>query len=167
MTTPSLPQHDDAQRQAARAAELAAAQTTYGWAHQHTYDRPGQTPLVLEPIAILAVDKDHPFPANQNPTFVQVVEIGTTLLALIGNIIVSLTNLRDVGAVALDEPTSNSTSESKGLLGKVRQLGKSVVHAGERVPDVAGDALELGATPAKGSRRCSPSSASTTNAAKR
>ncbi len=150
MTTPSLPQHDDAQRQAARAAELAAAQTTYGWAHQHTYDRPGQTPLVLEPIAILAVDKDHPFPANQNPTFVQVVEIGTTLLALIGNIIVSLTNLRDVGAVALDEPTSNSTSESKGLLGKVRQLGKSVVHAGERVLDVAGDALELGADASKG-----------------
>jgi len=167
MTTPSLPQHDDAQRQAARAAELAAAQTTYGWAHQHTYDRPGQSPLVLEPIAILAVDKDHPFPANQNPTFVQVVEIGTTLLALIGNIIVSLTNLRDVGAVALDEPTSNSTSESKGLLGKSASSARASCMRASACSTWPATRSSSVPTPAKGSRRCSPSSASTTNAAKR
>lgn len=128
MANPSLPQHDDSSHSAARARELAWARTQYTWAHSHTYPD-GQ---VLEPIAVLEVDDTHPLPRSQTLNLVQLLELLTVGLDVLGNVVVCLTNLLDIGAVELDPPPPKSFGASadehgKGLLGKVRDAAESLV----------------------------------------
>jgi hypothetical protein len=57
---------------------------------------------------VLNVDTDHPFPKSEQLDIVQIIQLGTQLLAMIGNIIVNITNLLNVGAVQLDPPPPDS-----------------------------------------------------------
>ncbi|WP_106393028.1 lipoxygenase family protein [Enhygromyxa salina] len=152
MTNPSLPQHDDPEQQAERARDLAWAQTQYTWAHSHTYDVGDGKQLVLEPIAVLNVDDDHPLPSSQKLSLVQLLDLITTGLDLVGNIVVSLTNLVDVGSVEFDGPPPDSFSasgekkprvilERKGekIAGKLRGAADRVA---EKVEDAVEDAVE-------------------------
>lgn len=81
----------------------------YEYAHSHTY----ANGAVLEPISILKVDADHPFPSSQAPNLVQVVEIAEVALDLLANIAISLTNLLDVGSVQATADDANPAPAAK------------------------------------------------------
>lgn len=123
MSTPSLPQYDDLALRELRARELDWARGLYGWAHSHTYPN-GQ---VLEPVAMLEVDEQHPLPPSQHFNVVQSINLLTTGIGLIANLIVNLTNLLDVGAVEFDKPprdrseaASDELASITALIGKLR-----------------------------------------------
>lgn len=70
----------------------------YEYAHSHTYEYQGQT-LVLEPIAILKVDAEHPFPSDQGLNLVQIAALADLAVSLATNVLVKLGNLLNIGAV--------------------------------------------------------------------
>lgn len=162
MANPSLPQSDTPEQQAQRKRDLAWAQTQYRWAHSYTYDTGEGEPLVLEPIAILEVNEEQPLPSSQKLTLVQIFDIITVGLELIGNTLVRLGNLIDVGAVQLDpappedfsipaetdgesKPSTESCDDddsSEGLLGRIGDKLKNVVEAvGDKVKGVVEDGV--------------------------
>lgn len=67
----------------------------YQFAHKHKYD----DGKILAPIAVLRVDDENPLPENAQLNFVQIVELAEIGLQLVGNVIIKLTNLLNVGAV--------------------------------------------------------------------
>lgn len=134
VSTPTLPQHVAPDQRAKRDTALTEARTHYTWAHSHTYQVAGGKTLVLEPIAVLAVDDQHPLPSSQKLTLVQIVDIASLGLDLVGNILISLTNLFDKGAVQYDAPPP--PPPPKGL----REVMERVV---ERVEHVADEAKKL------------------------
>ncbi len=99
-----------------------AGQSDYEYMHSYTYTLKDGSQKVLEPIAVLKVDDTHPFPSNQNPNLVQIMEIGEVLVQLLTNITTKLTNLLDIGSVG---PTSNTSTENpvslKEVIGLIKQ----------------------------------------------
>lgn len=128
MTAPSLPQHVDSQQQAERTRALAWARTQYTWAHSHTYPDGKK----LEPIAVLEVDDTHAFPSSQKLTLIQVLDLLTTGLDIVGNVTISLSNLLDIGAVKFDAAPPKwfavpEQGKGKGVLGKVRDAAEHLI----------------------------------------
>lgn len=99
-----------------------AGPSDYEYMHSYTYTLKDGSKKVLEPIAVLKVDDTHPFPSNQNPNLVQIMEIGEVLVQLLTNITTKLTNLLDIGSVG---PTSNTSTENpvslKEVIGLIKQ----------------------------------------------
>lgn len=145
MTHTAIPQSDPRDIQAERARGLAWSQTLYTWAHSHTYEHVDGETLTLEPIAVLNVDAEHPFPTSQNLNAIQFFDISTTLIDLIGLIITNLADLADVGAVRLDDPPPDSFEPAPAsgadrhtglrgeLGGKIAGLVEHVAHDVENV----------------------------------
>ena len=139
MTTPTLPQYTTTEQLAQRARDLAWAQTLYTWTHSHTYQYKGQD-IVLQPIAVLEVDKDHPLPDSQQLNLVQILDLIDVGVALLSNVIVNVTNHYGIGSVELDPPPPASfmRPESPGseLFGAIAAFRTKVEHA---VADVIHD----------------------------
>ncbi|GAA3919563.1 lipoxygenase family protein [Litoribacillus peritrichatus] len=99
-----------------------AGQSDYQYMHSYTYTLEDGSKKVLEPIAVLKVDENHPFPATQNPNLVQIIQIGEALVELLTNITIKLTNLLDIGSVG---PTSNTSAAGpvslKEVIGLIKQ----------------------------------------------
>ena len=156
MTNASIPQRDTAAERAERARSLAWARTLYTWAHSHTYNLQDGSKKVLEPIAVLNVDQEHPFPRTQDVTSFQIFEITVTVINLLGLVITAVTNLLDVDAPKFDAPPPASFLSAepheghglRGLIGKVEAkvegAAKDVEHAAkDAVKDVAIDVEEV------------------------
>ncbi|HRI71952.1 MAG TPA: lipoxygenase family protein, partial [Polyangium sp.] len=142
-TQKTLPQHANAEQLAQRARDLAWAQTLYTWAHSYTYTYQDKQ-FVLQPIAVLAVDKEHPLPDSQQINLVQILDIIDVGISLLSNLVVNITNLLGVGAVEEDPPPPASfmRPESPGseLFGAIAAFRSKVEHA---VADVVHDLDEI------------------------
>jgi arachidonate 15-lipoxygenase len=129
-------------------ATAVSGNKSYQYMHSYQYDN-GQ---VIEPIAVLKVDDDNPFPSSQDLNTVQLVELGEVLVILVANIAINLTNLLNVGAVgptadpADDEQASadqgdkmeviidalKELSDKSEKLHGVIALGKSIIEKAEK-----------------------------------
>lgn len=89
-----------------------AGNSSFDYIHSYKYEN-GQ---VIEPINVLRVDPDNPFPKSQNLNLVQLAELGQVVITLVANITVKLTNLLNVGAVG---KTADPQSVDKDELAKV------------------------------------------------
>ena len=73
----------------------ATGNPNYQFMHEYHY----QSGEILAPIAVLKVDDDNPLPKSAQLNFVQIVELAEIGLQIVGNVIIKLTNLLNVGAV--------------------------------------------------------------------
>lgn len=105
-------------------------QSAFQYAHSHTYEYNGET-KVLAPIAVLKVDKEHPFPSNQGLNLVQIAELSQVGLQLVANVVIKLTNLLNFGAVVPARPDV----PTQGVIKEAEKLGKEVWHGLEKVAD--------------------------------
>ncbi len=119
-----------------------AGQQSYEYMHSYTYTLKDGSKKILEPIAVLKVDESHPFPSNQNPNLVQVIEIGEVLVQLLTNITIKLTNLLDVGAVGVTNNTSTKNPVSLNeVIGLIKQK-LEILHKVIEFADIASSKIE-------------------------
>lgn len=110
----------------------AVVDDSFQYTHSHTYDTDGKI-QILEPIAILLVDDDNPFPESQNLNLVQIIELAEVAVQLLANFAVNLTNLLNVGAVGptADSDESDNRDSVHEMLDKIedkiKQLGKLII----------------------------------------
>jgi arachidonate 15-lipoxygenase len=124
MSLSSVGQNDIA-KGPVREGESAVVDKRYQYSHRYVYD----DGLVLEPIAVLKVDPP-PFPENQKLNLVQVLEVADTVLPLITNIIVMLTNLLGVGSVPSVTPEGDAVGRALDELKEHhRRLGQLLIEA--------------------------------------
>lgn len=132
----TLPQHANPSQLAERARDLAWARTLYTWAHSYDYTYEGKT-LVLQPIAVLAVNDAHPLPASQQLNLVQHLDLIQVGISLLDNAIVNVSRLFGIGAVALDPPPPasfmNAHDSGSPLLGAVAAFRSKIESAAEEI----------------------------------
>src|SRR5262245_38949196 len=112
-----------------RKEESAGVDESYEYVHRYVY-ADGQ---VLEPIAVLKVDPP-PFPKDQKPNLVQILEIADTVLPLLTNVVVMLTNLLGVGSVPDGAPEAG---EVRRVLDDLKEhhrlIGQLMIDAHEAI----------------------------------
>lgn len=121
---------------------------TYEYAHSYTYTLDDGSTLTAEPIAILKVDADHPFPEDQGLNFVQIAEIAEIAVDLLANLIVKLTNLLDVGGLESDAP-----EDATGATGLSREDEAILRELIDRLVDLKDDLSKTGSDAHRERRR--------------
>lgn len=116
-------------------SDESSAQQRFQYAHSYTYSS-GQ---VIEPIAILKVDDDHPFPKSQDPNLVQIAEIASIVVELLGSVTVKLTNLLGVGAVpeVVEDDDQGPMKKLLTLAGRIVEGIEKAGQVGSSVDEVA------------------------------
>ncbi|NVB38527.1 lipoxygenase [Pseudenhygromyxa sp. WMMC2535] len=148
MANPTLPQYANATQAAERQRALAWARTQYTWSHSHSYEYDGQT-LVFQPIAVLEVDDQHPLPPSQQLNAVQILDILDTGLDLLSNMVVNVTNLFGVGAVALDPPppADFQIGDASWRDATLKKIRGRIEHALDEVVEIIDDVRALREAP--------------------